>query len=140
MFVLLFLYIEIYVCTSIYVCYVYLFMYVYDLHVYMCAHGHTHTYIHSNTHTHTHTHTYSYNEHKNTNTQDGRRGLNFWTKIKNKITEYEYAGRAQRIPFLDHNPPSLRQMKLFCHSVSKWLRQAFFFNVFLYIFFMPFNR
>jgi len=30
-----------------------------------------------------------------------------WTK-KNHIT--------QHIPFLDHNPPSLRQMKLFCHS------------------------
>ena len=40
--------------------------------------------------------------------------------------EYDAAnfdGRAQHIPFLDHNPPSLRQMKLFCHSVSKWLRQ-----------------
>jgi hypothetical protein len=34
-----------------------------------------------------------------------------------------FDGRAQHIPFLDHNPPSLRQIKLFCHSVSKWLKQ-----------------
>ena len=30
---------------------------------------------------------------------------------------HKFEGRAQHIPFLDHTPPSLRQIKLFCHSV-----------------------
>ena len=39
-------------------------------------------------------------------------------------TRFFTAGWSQHIPFLDHNPPSLRQIKLFCHSVDKWLKQV----------------